>query len=152
MNKPKPFTSYVCPVGAGRMGHSSLYTGDGHLSKQGDGVCLCGREMIEEASTKDGHRYRLTFDSIDPFQADEMVQRHGKEIWPRLSQEEWAALRWFPPTSKESETLSGLQAQYETLSGWAASHEQPIRNVQLHKQAVEAAWIPVQTAEPGEGG
>lgn len=135
----KPFTQYICPAGAGRLGHSSLYTGDGHLLREGEGVCICGLAMVEEASTKDGSRYRLTFESIDPFQAYEMVRRHGKAIWPQLNQEDWDALQWLPPISKESEMPAELQAQYETLSAWAASHEQPIRNVRIERQTA-GAW------------
>lgn len=129
--KLKAYTTYICPVGAGKLGHSSQYTG----SYQGppratDGICACGIALIDEASTKDGCLYQLTFEICDPRQAAEMERRYGRRIWKTLDEQEWAALKWVP-VSKESDKRLEIKAQYEQLLAWAESHGQPIRNVQL---------------------
>jgi hypothetical protein len=139
----KPFTSYVCPVGAGQLGHSSLWTGAYREANQraSDGTCMCGAEMIEEAATRDGSVYRLEFETCDPLHASRVEAERGRGVWPFLSAEEWEALPWYP-ASRESDAPAGLMAQYRTLQGWAATREQPIRNVRLMKAAAPT-WTEV---------
>lgn len=139
----KPFTKYICPIGHGQLGHSSIWTGayDVERTKRpSDGICICGAEMVEEASTQDGHRYRLLFETIDPHQAETFEQHYGTAIWRNLNDVEWGALSWHE-VSREADTPSEITAQYENLLAWAESHEQPIRNVRLERSAA-SAWEP----------
>lgn len=146
MPELKPMTRYICPVGAGRYGHSSIYTGAydvERLKRPSDGTCICGVDLVEESATKDGHRYRLVWESIDPHQAAGLEQRHGKGVWKQLDERTWDALSWHE-TSREADTPGEITAQHDTLLAWAESHEQPIRNVQL-LQAMSPtlpAWEP----------
>lgn len=144
MPELKPFTKYVCPIGEGQYGHSSTWTG-AYLGphRDTDGFCICGAEFVEEASTRDGHRYRLVFETIDPHQAAGLEERHGRGVWQQLDERTWAALSWHE-TSREADTPGAITAQYENLKAWAESHEQPIRNVQLLKAShpVLPAWEP----------
>ena len=91
--------------------------------------------------------YRLTFESISPFQADEMEQRHGKGVWPRLAEHAWDALSWRKPTVK---ITTDPWDQYRTLKRWADTHEQPIRNVILEQRPAplpDEGWTPAIDAE-----
>lgn len=147
MPELKPFTRYICPVGAGRYGHSSIYTGSydvERLKRPSDGICICGAEMVTEESTKDGSRYRLSWESIDPHQAADMERRFGRGVWRTLSQDAWDQLSWHPVV-KEADTPADVTAQHDNLKAWADSHEQPIRNVRLERSAAPAApsWEPV---------
>lgn len=57
----KPFTNYVCPVGAGQLGHSGVYSGaqnSPELRSPQDKFCICGAEFIEE----DTETWRLSFE------------------------------------------------------------------------------------------
>lgn len=137
----KPFTKYICPVGGMRLGHSSHWTGAYEHPRPGDGSCVCGAELVDEESTKDGQRYRLTFESIDPHQAAGMEAQYGKGVWPTLSDASWAALSWHE-VSREADAPGDITAQYESLLAWAETREQPIRNVRLLRSAA-TAWEPV---------
>ena len=141
MPEIKPFTKYICPNGNGQLGHSSLYSGSydvERLKSDRDGWCICGAEMVEEDSTKDGHRYRLTFDTIDPHQAEQLEYQYGPKIWPTLTDQQWAMLRWHP-VSKTADTPGAITEQYRNLVMWERTHEQPIRNVRLER-SVTNAW------------
>jgi hypothetical protein len=138
----KPFTDYHCSNNCGH-GH---YTGAGHLIKEGDDKCYCGGTMVTDES--DGFRYRLEFESISPHQAAEMVARYGKDVWPTLTDEQWASLEWHP-VSKEAEFLREIQDQHGRLQSWAVTHGQPIRNVRLSR-ATANAWESVPPASGSE--
>lgn len=60
----KPYTSYVCPVGGGSLGHSSRWTGaylpDGRQVR--DKFCICGELLVEE----DGELWRLSWEMVSP--------------------------------------------------------------------------------------
>lgn len=135
MPELKPFTKYVCPDDTGQLGHSSIWTGAYNVERTKrptDGVCICGAEMVDEASTADGHRYRLVFESIDPHEAAEYEALRGKAVWPALTAEQWERLSWHE-VSKEDDVPGAITSQYERLRLWAETHEQPIRSVQLFK-------------------
>lgn len=125
----KPYTKYDCPRGVG-LGHSGLYTGAYLRPRPKDGVCICGERMVAEDDTKDGHVYRLEWESADPDLVDEMERREGRDVWPRLTEHEWESLPWHP-VSREADTPLHITEQCRNLSTWAESHEQPIRNVRL---------------------
>lgn len=142
----KPYTNYVCPVGAGRVGHSSLWTGEHRpeLRRDNQGVCICGVELVEEASMRDGYRYRLEWESIDTHQADAMEQAHGTGVWQRLDSAQWDSLSWHR-SHRETDSPLDIEAQYERLTSWAETHEQPVRNVRLLRSvAVAAEWEAIQ--------
>jgi hypothetical protein len=130
----KPFTTYRCPNDSGGLGHKSTWTGAYRKPGPYDGVCVCGAEMVE--ASDDGTRWRLEFESIDPYQAADIELTFGKGIWPRMSDAQWASLSWHP-VSKEGTEL-GLRDQHRTLKEWATTHEQAIRNVRLLRSAL--AW------------
>jgi hypothetical protein len=84
--------------------------------------------------------YRLTWESINTWQAAGMEQSYGKDVWPSLPDEKWASLAWQEPTVKVADNPWD---QYHTLKRWAATHEQPIRNVRLEKRqepVPDAGW------------
>ena len=126
-----PFTNYVCPAGSGRLGHKSVYTACYRDVPAINGVCICGRLLVDEKSTTDGKRYRLEFQTIAPAQAEDLELRHGRKIWQSLSETEWANLQWLPTVVRESDFPLDLKAQAEKLLEWAETYEQPIRNVRL---------------------
>jgi hypothetical protein len=112
-----------------------MWTGDGHMITDRDGLCVCGEPLIEEVS--DGYEYRVEFESVKPLQAAEMVAHHGKDIWSRLSPAEWDALQWVSVTSNGRRSV--IESQYRNLLEWASSHAQPVRNVRLLKRK-DTAW------------
>lgn len=144
MREPlKPFTSYVCPLGSGKIGHSGMYTGsyEPRLRRETDGICICGEPMIPELSMRDGLIYRLEFETINPSQAESMERERGRGVWGLLTYEEWDALSWHQ-VSRESD-LPNLKDQAATLRRWAETHEQPIRNVSL-LSAAAPTWQPAK--------
>lgn len=58
----KPYTSYVCPVANGALGHSSRWTGayrpDGRQVR--DKFCICGELLVEE----DNEVWRLSWEMV----------------------------------------------------------------------------------------
>ncbi len=128
----KPHTLYICPTGNGNLGHSSIWTGAYNKPGDRDGTCICGEEMVEEV--KDGSRYRLEWESVDPWFASEQEALFGKYVWASTPSEAWTTFPWHP-VSRESESRSSIEAQYRRLKAWAESHQQPIRNVRLLRSA-----------------
>lgn len=138
----KPFTCYICPVGHGRLGHSSLYTGDGHMLTERDGKCVCGVDLVDEESTRDGRIYRLTFETIRPHDAAMLQKSHGRGIWKTMSEESWKSLNWFQVSKETPERLSVI-AQYTSLMESARTRDQPIRNVRLYTSK-QSDWTPYE--------
>jgi hypothetical protein len=128
--KLKPFTNYICSGGSIGLGHSSMWTGDGHMVTERDGNCVCGLPLMEEVS--DGYTYRVEFESINPLLAAEMEHVHGKHVWPQLSPAQWDALQWIPIANEGKK--SAIENQYQNLMQSAEARSQPIRNVRLLKR------------------
>lgn len=137
----RAFTKYICPVGHGQLGHSSIWTGAYEHPMPSDAFCMCGETLVTEESTKDGHRYRLTFESIDPVQAATFEQHYGPAIWRNLSDREWDNLLWHE-VSREADAPGDIEAQYRNLLMWERTHEQPIRNVRLERAVAVTSWEP----------
>lgn len=64
----KPYTSYVCPEGAGQLGHSGRWTGAyiPELRSLRDKFCICGAELVEE----DSEQWLLSWEMRTPFNDD----------------------------------------------------------------------------------
>lgn len=64
----KPYTSYVCPVGSGSLGHSGMWTGayrpEGRRLR--DKFCICGAEFVEE----DKEQWLLSWEMKGPYSDD----------------------------------------------------------------------------------
>ncbi len=142
----KPYTLYICPRGEGTLGHSSRWTGAYNAPSEQDGTCICGEEWVEEV--KDGSRYRLEWESVDPWFAAEQEAVFGGHVWSSTPREAWAVLPWHP-VSRESESRASIEAQYRQLKAWAESREQPIRNVRLLRSAT--LWEEVGRLGAGGG-
>jgi len=73
----KPRTRYHCPVSVAGdgYGHSSLYTGD--YSSPGNGVCICGAQMVE--TTEEG-LHVLTWEMISPGDIDWRAVRREHRV------------------------------------------------------------------------
>lgn len=69
MTDLKPRTRYHCPVGVAGdgHGHSSLYTGDYSSPRDGDGVCICGAQMVETIAEG---LHVLTWEMVGPYDDD----------------------------------------------------------------------------------
>jgi len=134
----KPYTQYECASGHTGLGHSSLYTGAYPSNRSNH--CACGQPYVEVVP--DGFQYKVVFESIDPFQAAEMVERRGKSVWMKLTEREWSTLRWLPPITSTSGSANSLRGQYLRLLEDSHTHEQPIRNVHFYR-AAENTWEPV---------
>jgi len=143
MSDLAPFTNYICPNGRG-VAHLTLWTGAYLVPKPGDGICICGEVMVDEASTADGWRYRLEWESVDPHEAAALEKEYGSGIWQRLAAGQWDALSWHP-VSREHGVPGSIHQQFLNLKAWAESHEQPVRNVRLLRSAAQS-WAVVDTS------
>lgn len=70
--------------------------------------------------------------------------RHGKDVWPTLTEEEWNELPWAPCARVVDDRIEAVLPQFKQLSSWAESHEQPVRNVKLEKRT-PAEWEEIGT-------
>ncbi|SRR6266404_985865 len=138
----KAYTNYECASGNAGLGHSGCYTG-AHPGE--DMTCICGQPLIEEV--KDGNRYKVTFETISPHVAAEMETRHGRGVWPTLSDDEWNALEWHPVTSDQG-SVNVLRDQYHRLFQHSQDHEQPIRNAKMF-QSSAGDWQPLPAPQEG---
>lgn len=87
--------------------------------------------------------YRLRFDTIDMTQAAEMEARCGRGVWLALNDKEWDGLRWHTVEKVTTDPWD----QYNRLCQWAESHEQPIRDVTLHRRVIpdpDTGWEAVK--------
>jgi hypothetical protein len=71
---------------------------------------------------------------VDPHQAEQIEHHNGRNIWPTISDADWAKLKWVP-TSRTSTDLVEIADQRATLELWAATKDQPIRNVEFFRRS-----------------
>ena len=117
MTDLKPRTRYHCPVGVASdgYGHSSLYTGDYSSPRDGDGVCICGAQMVETIA--DG-LHVLTWEMIGPYDDDWRPARREHRV--RLPPEDDDPIepgRWRPGVVRavRYEVTSHIPGEWFTL-------------------------------------
>ncbi len=133
----KPYTNYVCSSGSG-YGHQTTWTGAYRFPRESDGICVCGAPMVEDVD--DGHRYRVQFETIDPFTAADYEARRGQQVWRKLSDQEWDQLPWHPVV-REDKSRRSIEEQHRNLLAWAEARDQPIRHVEISRSV--SSWEPL---------
>lgn len=152
----EPYTAYVCPRGRGQ-GHSSVWSGAQdvpELRSPRDNLCACGATYVKEESIPNPPEFPPGTEFLVRWEmppatvtAYEYEDRYGRDVWLRLSAEQWNALPWKPSSGHVTTDYDSALDHYRRLSRWADSHEQPIRNVKL-EQRRPPEWTEVTGIAP----
>ena len=120
----KTFTKYRCPKDTGGLGHGTVWTGAlGCGQGPRDHLCPCGEPYVEVV--EDGNTYRVTFETISPFEVDDWKASRVDDLY-----------EWHKAT-RDSTDKASIEHQYTQLRTWAVTRVEPIRNVEMFVAATE---------------
>jgi hypothetical protein len=90
--------------------------------------------------------YRVSWETPPPTVITyDWEHKHGRRVWPRLTQEQWDGLPW-KPAERITEDYDSAHNQWVLLRGWADTHSRPVRHVKIQQRErfTSQRWVDSQ--------